>query len=154
MPVKQRRKVILWFHTTDISQEDVAALTEAFATYDVRFRKVLRDPRRDILEDFDAVGGNVPQVYLVQARLKNVPIYNEQGELTSEAITATSNVNGTVTGSTDHSQAGVVDVPKTKTAQPAAAAVVASAAAPAPTDAPKPPAAPKASTVAPPPPIN
>ena len=149
MPVKQRRKVILWFHTADISQADVAALTEAFATYDVRFRKVLRDPQRDILEDFDAVGGNVPQMYLVQARLTNAPIFNEHGEQVNAAITTTSNVNGTVTGGTDVSQAGVGALSDTKTTQ----AAVDPSAAPAPSDAPQP-SAPKASTVAPPPPTN
>ena len=149
MPVKQRRKVILWFHTADISQADVAALTEAFATYDVRFRKVLRDPKRDIIEDFDAVGGNVPQVYLVQARLMNAPIYNEQGEKVNATNTATTELNGAATGSTNTSQAGVVALSETKTAQ----TVVDPSAAPAPTDAPKP-SAPKASTVAPPPPTN
>ena len=153
MPVKQRRKVILWFHTADISQADVAALTEAFATYDVRFRKVLRDPKRDIIESFDAVGGSVPQVYLVQARLIGAPIYNEEGELANATNTATTELNGTATGGADVSQAGVVALSETKTAQAAAAAAVDPSAAPAPSDAPKP-SAPKASTVAPPPPTN
>jgi len=149
MPVKQRRKVILWFHTADISQADVAALTEAFATYDVRFRKVLRDPKRDIIESFDAVGGNVPQVYLVQARLTGAPIYNEEGELVNATNTATTELNGTATGGADISQAGVRALSDTTTTQ----AAVDPSAAPAPSDAPKP-SAPKASTVAPPPPTN
>ena len=149
MPVKQRRKVILWFHTADISQADVAALTEAFATYDVRFRKVLRDPKRDIIESFDAVGGSVPQVYVVQARLIGAPIYNEEGELANATNTATTELNGTASGGADVSQAGVVALSETKTAQTA----VDPSAAPAPSDAPKP-SAPKASTVAPPPPTN
>ena len=149
MPVKQRRKVILWFHTADISQADVAALTEAFATYDVRFRKVLRDPKRDIIESFDAVGGNVPQVYLVQARLIDAPIYNEEGELANATNTATTELNGTASGGADVSQAGVGALSDTKTTQ----AAVDPSAAPAPSDAPKP-SAPKASTVAPPPPTN
>lgn len=151
MPVKQRRKVILWFHTADISQADVAALTEAFATYDVRFRKVLRDPKRDIIESFDAVGGSVPQVYLVQARLTGAPIYNEEVELVNATNTATTELNGTASGGADVSQAGVGALSDTKTTQ--AAAAVDPSAAPAPSDAPKP-SAPKASTVAPPPPTN
>lgn len=136
MALKSKRKVLLWFHAKDLSQKDVAALTEAFVAYDLYFRKVIRDQAKDIFEKFDAVGGEVPQHYAVHARLHGLPIFNSEGERIDVQVNTT---GGTVTTSAPAAPTGEIPSPLT-------APTSASSAAPAP--------APTQSTVAPPPKTN
>lgn len=69
--VRKAIPVLLFFYLNDISQAQVVAIEEKLDKYDVRFRKVLRDNSRDILEPFDAVAGDVPQRYLEVARTES-----------------------------------------------------------------------------------
>lgn len=69
--VRKAIPVLLFFYLNDISQAQVVAIEEKLDKYDVRFRKVLRDNSRDILESFDAVAGDVPQRYLEVARTES-----------------------------------------------------------------------------------
>lgn len=69
--VRKAIPVLLFFYVNDISQAQVVAIEEKLDKYDVRFRKVLRDNSRDILEPFDAVAGEVPQRYLEVARTES-----------------------------------------------------------------------------------
>lgn len=69
--VRKAIPVLLFFYVNDISQAQVVAIEEKLDKYDVRFRKVLRDNSRDILEPFDAVAGDVPQRYLEVARTES-----------------------------------------------------------------------------------
>lgn len=69
--VRKAILVLLFFYVNDISQAQVVAIEEKLDKYDVRFRRVLRDNSRDILEPFDAVAGDVPQRYLEVARTES-----------------------------------------------------------------------------------
>lgn len=131
--VKKARPVLLYFHGAGISQADVARLADTFSAYDVRFRKVIREPQRDMVEAFDALAGDVPQHYLTIANAKGLKVLDE--------------ANTTTTGtSTSGVQTGTPDATGAKDAKTAPAGTVA----PSPTSAPKP----QAATIVPPPPAQ
>lgn len=141
MALQNKRKILLWFHKDLITQAQVIAIGEAHAALDVRFRKVVRDVARDILEDFDALGGDVPQRYLNQAALQGAAVYGKNNEVLNEGI---ANNSGSAGSGDNLDEAGVSSVQATKgTKKTAAAGQVA----PAPSDAPT---APPTTTVAPP----
>lgn len=120
--VRKAISILLFFYVGDVTQAQVVAIEDKLSKYDVRFRKVLRDNSRDILEPFDAVAGDVPQRYLEVARLERKTVLDVKA----------SAFNGTTE----------VDIAEVVT--PSAPETVAKLSAPAPTDAPKP------TTVAPP----
>lgn len=72
MALRKARPVLLWFHTGDLPQAQVTEICESNDAYDVRFRKVVRDVNRDILEAFDALGGDVPLRYKQAAAEKGL----------------------------------------------------------------------------------
>ena len=118
MSLKKKRAVLLWFHTNELSQEAVQQIADAFPTQDVRFRKVVRDVGRDILETFDALGGDVPQRYLNEAAMRGIKVSTLNGE--------------------DISDAPVPVEPKPAAAAAPTASPAPTVAPPVPTDAPKP----------------
>lgn len=85
MSLKKKRAVLLWFHAIELSQDAVQQIADAFPTQDVRFRKVVRDVGRDILEPFDALGGDVPQRYLNEAAMRGIKVSTLNGEAISDA---------------------------------------------------------------------
>lgn len=131
MALKRKRDTLLWFHAADISQDDVATISEVFDKYDVRFRKVVRDVGRDSLEDFDALGGDVPQRYLNQAALQGAVIYGNDYGVTHED---TANSLGLSGSGSDAGEAGTPSEPTPQVTQKTT--TVAPPDAPSPTDAP------------------
>lgn len=98
MALKNKMKVLLWFHGTGLTQATVAAINAKYPTMDVRFRLVVRNPHRDILEDFDAVGGDVPVRYLEAAQTKGLEVYTDEVDATTTTTTVGSSQT-TTTGS-------------------------------------------------------
>lgn len=111
MALRQARKILLWFHAGELSQAQAVAICDAHQTMDVRFRKVVRDVDRDILESFDEVGGDVPQRYISHARENNLTIHTTLTEVKNENNTEN---GGTAASLVDAGQSGTGSVPPSK----------------------------------------
>lgn len=76
MPLRKKAPILLFFYAQELTQEQVTQIEEAFSEYDVYFRKVLRNNQGDIVENFDAVAGEVPAVYIAAADKKSSKVFD------------------------------------------------------------------------------
>ena len=87
--VRKTLPVVLFFYAGTISQAQVLAVDEALTGNDVRYRKVIKDVDRDILEEFDALAGEPPARYLAVAAEKGKKVLeiklNGEGDTADQA---------------------------------------------------------------------
>jgi len=138
MALRKQALILLFFYAKELTQEQVTNIEAAYPEYNVYFRKVIRNSNNDLVENFDAVAGEVPATYIAAADKKKAKVF----EYDAQAATLGTSEIVDQSGSTDLSGAkGTTPAEPTKTVTPPADVVK-------PSDAPS--AAP--SSVPPPPP--
>lgn len=76
MALRKERPILLFFYAQELTQEQVTNIEAAFADYTVYFRKVIRNSKNDIVENFDAVAGDVPATYIAAADHKKAKVFD------------------------------------------------------------------------------